>query len=115
SSSNEKSLKVITTEENSASREGMVIDTDQNVSGGNLAVFKNKGVKKAGVRHDGTFEVNQIKSNPIYGTQATITENRGLVYLYDGQGGATKVDDELRVVIQKSNGTFVTKRIQLLD
>lgn len=108
-------LEIIGTEEDAAARQGVVVDSDRNLTGGNIATYRNNGVVKAGVKHDGTFDVQDVQPRPYYGTHASNSSNRGLFYLFDGQGGTTKIDDELRVVIEKADGTFVTKKIQLID
>ncbi|WP_212934960.1 hypothetical protein [Bacillus hominis] len=115
SSSVGNKLQIIATEVNSATREGFVIDSSENLTNAYISVWKNNGVKKSGMRHDGTMDINQVKQSPFYGTQAATGANRGLIYHFDGQGGTTKQDDELRIVIQKADGTFVTKKIQLID
>ncbi|PAK50012.1 SGNH/GDSL hydrolase family protein [Priestia megaterium] len=109
------SLELITTEENASARQGVVMDTDKNITGGSLFTVKNNGTVKYKINPSGRPIIPDTQITPQYGTQTPNSGNRGIFYIFDGQGGTTKVDDELRIVIQKADGTYVTKKIQLID
>jgi hypothetical protein len=106
-------LKIVSTEINSGTRQGTIFDTNVNITGGNLITVKNNGVQKYALKYDGTPILPQTQITPQYGTQVANTANRGLLYTFDGQGGATKIDDQLRIVLEKADGTFVTKYVRL--
>lgn len=109
------SLEIVTTEEDAGDRQGAVINTDKPITGGSLLTLKNNGIPKYQVNPEGRPIIPDVKIKPLYGTQSPIRNNRGVIYIFDGQGGTTKADDELRLVIQKADGSFVTKKIPLVD
>jgi len=106
-------LEMLTTEENAGARVGFKTNTDKTITGGYLESTFNNGVKKGGVMHDGRLVYPSLQTTPEYGTRTPNTDNRGLIYSFDGQ--PDNVDDQLRVVIRKSDGSYVTKKIQLID
>jgi len=106
-------LEILTTEENASARIGFKTNTDKNITGGYLESTFNNGTKKGGIMHDGRMVYPSLQMTPEYGTRTPNVGNRSLIYAFDGQ--PDNVDDQLRVVIRKSDGSFVTKKIQLID
>jgi hypothetical protein len=98
---------------NSSVRKGVVIDSDTNLTGGRIVDFSNNGVSKAGIRHDGAAELTAVKAFPQSGSFANNANNRGCIYLLNSS--LTSNVDELRVVIQLADGSYVQKKIQLVD
>ncbi|MEH7088113.1 SGNH/GDSL hydrolase family protein [Priestia megaterium] len=96
---------------NSSSRKGVKIDSDINLTGGDIGGFYNNGVRKMGVKHDGTLEAPYLLPIPQTYDLPANTGNRGRIYLQDQAG----LDDSLKIVIEKSDGTFAIKKIQLID
>lgn len=106
-------FEILTTEENAGARVGFKTNTDKAITGGYLEGTYNNGVRKGGIMHDGRLVYPSLQTIPEYGTRTPNAANRGLIYSFDGQ--PDNADDQLRVVIRKADGTFVTKKIQLLD
>jgi|GEM_PF-6237252 len=106
-------FEILTTEENAGARVGFKTNTDKAITGGYLEGTYNNGVRKGGVMHDGRLVYPSLQTSPEYGTRTPNATNRGLIYSFDGQ--PDNADDQLRVVIRKSDGTYVTKKIQLID
>ena len=97
---------------NSSARKGVIMDSDVNLTGGDIAGFYNNGTRKAGVRHNGTIDAPYIALQPRSFLIPANETNRGMMYLKDDSGS---LDDALYIVIQKGDGTYVTKKIQLID
>lgn len=106
-------LEIVTIEENAADRIGLKTDTSTAITGGYLESTYNNGARVGGIKHDGRLVYPSMQMTPEYGTQTPNSANRGLIYHFDGQPDGA--DDHLRVVIRKADGTFVTKKIQLID
>ena len=108
-------MKISSKEINSSARKGIISDSDtgNNLTGGDIHGFYNNGVKKASVRHDGTIESPSTKYTPQGGTYGNNENTRGSIYVLNN--AATNNSDELRIVIKQSDGTYIQKKIQLLD
>ncbi len=108
-------VKIVSKEINSSARKGILSDsgTGNNLTGGDIHGFYNNGVKKASVRHDGTIESPSTKYAPQSSTYGNNENTRGSIYIINNV--ATNNTDELRIVIKQSDGTYIQKKIQLLD
>ena len=108
-------IKLSSKEINSSARKGIMSDSDtgSNLTGGDIHGFYNNGVKKASVRHDGTIEGTSTKYTPQGYTYGNSENTRGSIYILNN--AATNNTDELRIVIKQSDGTYIQKKIQLLD
>ena len=108
-------VKLVSKEINSSARKGILSDSDtgNNLTGGDIHGFYNNGVKKASIRHDGTIESPSTKYTPQGGTYGNNENTRGSIYVLNN--AATNNSDELRIVIKQSDGTYIQKKIQLLD
>jgi hypothetical protein len=106
-------LKLLSKEVNSGTRKGVFSDTDRAITGGDIHGFYNNGVRKAGVKHDGSVEQTSAKLIPQSSTFGNNANTRGGIYLLNTSG--TGNVDELRVVIQLADGSFAQKKIQLVD
>ena len=98
---------------NSAARKGVIVDSDRNLTGGNIAEIQNNGVKKIGFKYDGSIEQTASKFIPQSSAFANNSNNRGSLYIVNSAN--TGNVDELRVVVQLADGTFVQKKVQLID
>ena len=105
------SLVIKSTARNSGARKGVVIDTPENLTGGYISKWANNGVDKAGVKSDGALEVSGVQLQPNAYLYSVGEFNRGRVYLKETQG----FDDRIQIVIKTSDGTYKTKKIQLID
>lgn len=106
-------FEIMTIEENAGARIGFKTNTNATITGGYLESTFNNGTRKGGVMHDGRLVYPSLQTTPEYGTRTPSVANRGLIYSFDGQ--PDNADDQLRVVIRKADGSFVTKKIQLID
>lgn len=105
-----KPLKILTTEVSSSVHQGIVIDTDQNITGGSLIEFNNNGNKKASINSFGAFVGDSIILPRQQYSVPINSFNRGRLFIANHLGG-----DDLRIVIQLSDGSYVQKRIVLED
>ena len=109
------SLPLVSKQVSSSVRKGVVSDTDTGakITNGDIHGFYNNGERVAGVRHNGVLQVRNLQlKDELYGPVAN-EENRGTLFLYNG--ALSYNEDELRIVLKRSDGTYVTKKIQLID
>ena len=108
------SVKLISNEMIQSLRKGVVVSSDDNVTNGNLFTCVNNNVSVFGVDYRGVSKNKGSLFTPFPVAQATESYNRGLIYLVNNIT-TTSGNDELRIIIQLSDGTFKEKRIVLED
>ena len=109
------SLPLLSKQVSSSIRKGVVSDTDTGakITNGDIHGFYNNGERVAGVRHDGTLQARRLQlRDELYSIVAN-EENRGSFFLYNG--ALSNYEDELRIIVKLSDGTYGTKKIQLID
>lgn len=109
------SLPLVSKQVSSSVRKGVVSDTDTGakITNGDIHGFYNNGERVAGVRHNGVLQVPYLKLGENDSGSAANEDNRGNLLLFNGV--SSNYEDELRIVIKRSDGTYVTKKIQLID
>ena len=109
------SLPLVSKQINSSVRKGVFSDTDTGakITNGDIHGFYNNGERVAGVRYNGNLQVRNLQlKDELYNLVAN-EENRGTFFLYNGS--SSNYEDELRIIVKNSDGTYGTKRIQLID
>lgn len=109
------SLPLVSKQVSSSIRKGVVSDTDTGakITNGDIHGFYNNGERVAGVRHNGVLQVHYLQLGEGVGGSVANEDNRGNLVLFNG--ASSNNEDELRIVIKRSDGTYVTKKIQLID
>lgn len=109
------SLPLVSKQVSSSVRKGVVSDTDTGakITNGDIHGFYNNGERVAGVRHNGVLQVHYLQLGEGVGGSVANEDNRGNLVLFNG--ASSNFEDELRIVIKRSDGTYVTKKIQLID
>lgn len=109
-------LRLLSKEINSSVRKGVISDSNVNLTNGDIHGYYNNGIRKAGIRHDGTIDAKQVKlqiaTNRFLVPEGE--EGRGILYLVDASvsyGG----EDEFIVVKKQADGTYKRKKLQLTD
>jgi hypothetical protein len=110
-------LPLVSKEINSASRKGIMSDTNTGapITGGDIHGFYNNGTQKASVKFDGTFYGKQVQMIPItnYNDIPLNATGRGTIYYVDesvNYGGG----DAYYVVIKDNTGAYVRKKLSLV-
>jgi hypothetical protein len=71
----------------------------------------NNNVRKFGVKFDGTLDSPFVQLQPQSADTGAVAGTRGIIYIKSVASG----DDILCINIQKADGTYFRKKIQLID
>lgn len=107
----ENDLSIKAKSANSAVRKGVQIDSDRNLTGGDIAGIYNNGVRKVGFKHNGNVELVGTQFTPQQFYIAADANGRAVLYLLEQSG----VDDILYLNIRKADGSYARKKVQLID
>lgn len=109
------SLPLVSKQINSSVRKGVISDTGTGakITNGDIHGFYNNGERVAGVRYNGNLQVRNLQLKDEQYSLVSNEDNRGILFLYNGTSSYN--EDELRIVLKRSDGTYVTKKIQLID
>ena len=109
------SLPLVSKQISSSVRKGVVSDTDTGakITDGDIHGFYNNGERVAGVRHNGTLQARRLQLKNEQYSLVSNEDNRGILFLYNG--ALSNYEDELRIIVKNSDGTYGTKKIQLID
>lgn len=100
-------------EVNSAIRKGVYSDTDTgaNVTGGDIHGFYNNGVRKSGVKYDGSIEIPFIRFVTSTTVIAANAANVGMLYFV--KSATTNNQTEIWTVVEKADGTFAQAKLNM--
>lgn len=106
-------LKFSSKEITSSARKGVMSDTNTGsaITNGDIHGFYNNGTRKAGVKHNGAMDTPFLQLQVQSSNIGASSINRAILYIHDD--GVN--DDTLKIVIEKADGTYAIKKIQLID
>lgn len=108
-----ETLELISKQINSAIAEGIISNTSNIFTAGNIHTFKNNGETKASITHRGTLNARDIKMITRGFLSSPNETDRGTLYIVNGAVSGN--NDELRIVMKNADGTYSNKKILLSD
>lgn len=109
SSALSKPLVLRSKEINSAIRQGVVSDSNVNLTAANIHTFKNNGTEVASVKHDGGIKGSLLQLDRLSNSPVLNEGNYGKVFLLNN--ASTSNTDKLMMIVKDSAGTLLYKTI----
>lgn len=106
-----KPLVLKSKETNSSQRLGVVSDSDANLTAANIHTFKNNGVEKASIKHDGGIKGSLIQIDRLANSPVLNEGNYLKLFVINNAG--TGNTDQLMMITKDTGGNLIYQKVTL--